>query len=137
MSTAVLLIAHGSPVPAANADLHQVVAAVKARGSYEIVEPAFLEGATPSIPEGIDRCVELGADSVLIMPYFLLLGKHVVRDLPAFVEEARERHPDVQFVIGQHLSGHDLVTEIVLERVAASGFPLRGAGGGDLGYKSR
>jgi len=125
MGTAVLLLAHGSPVPAANADLHEQVAQVRRQTGYEIVEPAFLEGASPSIPEGIDACVAQGADAVLVIPYFLLPGRHVVRDLPEFVQEAKVRHPHVQFVLGESLSGHQRLSDIVLERVAATGFPLR------------
>lgn len=127
MRTAVLLLAHGSPIPSANTDLHEQVAQVRKRTGYEIVEPAFLEGASPSIPEGIDRCVAQGADSVLVIPYFLLPGRHVVRDLPDFVQEAEVRHPHVQFVVGESLSGHPRLSEIVLERVAATGFPVHRA----------
>jgi len=134
MTTAVLLVAHGSPVPAANRNLLEMVEAVRARGVYPIVEPAFLEGAEPSIPAGIDACVNRGADSVLVIPYFLLPGRHVVRDLPDFVQQAQERYPHVQFVLGKHLSGHEALAEIVLERVTESGFLRAGVADEEVCY---
>ena len=61
MSTAILLIAHGSRNTEANDDLRHVVAELRRRGSYEIVEPAFLELAEPTIEMAARRCVERGA----------------------------------------------------------------------------
>ena len=61
MKTALLLIAHGSREPEANADLHHVVEAMRQRGQFDLVEAAFLELAEPDIDAGGSRCVELGA----------------------------------------------------------------------------
>ena len=64
MTTALLLIAHGSRNQEANADLHHVVEEMRRRGPYAIVEPAFLELASPTIEEAGARaeraCVRLG-----------------------------------------------------------------------------
>ena len=117
MSTAVLLIAHGSPVQEANQDLFAMVELVRERGGYEFVEPAFLEGVSPSIPDGLDACVRQGAVRVVIIPYFLLPGSHVLEDIPELVGQARERYPDVEFVLGRHLGDHPLLAEVVRERL--------------------
>src|SRR5262245_55747800 len=79
--TALLLIAHGSRQEEANADLHHVVAQLRARGRYDIAEACFLELAEPDIEQGGAGCVQQGAEQVILLPYFLSAGIHVRRDL--------------------------------------------------------
>ncbi|HEU4963466.1 MAG TPA: CbiX/SirB N-terminal domain-containing protein [Bacilli bacterium] len=118
MSTAVLLIAHGSPRQAANQELFDLAARLEERRLYAHIQPAFLEGARPSIAEGIDACVAKGATRVIAIPYFLLAGKHVLQDVPAAVAAGRERHPQVEIALGRHLGHHPFLLDIALERLA-------------------
>ena len=53
--TALLLIAHGSRRPDANAELERVAEAFRARGRYPIVQVSFLELAEPSIETAYGR----------------------------------------------------------------------------------
>ncbi|KEO84412.1 sirohydrochlorin chelatase [Tumebacillus flagellatus] len=117
MKEALLLIAHGSRVPAANRDLHEMVRRVREQRDGWIVEPAFLEGTSPSIPEGIAACVRQGAKRVAVIPFFLLPGGHVSDDLPAFVEAARREHPGVEFRMGRPLGGHERVRQLLWEQI--------------------
>lgn len=116
LPTAVLLIAHGSRQDQANDDLRQLAARLASRGEYAIVEPCFLELAEPDIPAGGDRCVARGAGRVLMVPYFLSAGIHIVRDLTAARDELQARHPQVEFRLGPALGPHPLLDELVLER---------------------
>ncbi len=130
--SAVLLIAHGSRHAPANADLHELVGRIAARGDYPIVEPAFLELASPDIPSGGDRCVERGAVRVLMVPYFLSEGVHLTRDLIAARDALRRRHPGVDFVLGPPLGPDPLLDRLVVERIArteALGVDRIGPGG--------
>jgi sirohydrochlorin ferrochelatase len=119
MTTALLLIAHGSRQEEANADLLYVAAGLRARG-WLIVEAAFLELAAPSIAEGGARCVEQGAQRVVLVPYFLSAGVHVRRDLSAARAQLAERFPAVDFRLAEPLGQHPLLVEIVAERVRES-----------------
>ena len=80
--TAVLLIAHGSRHAPANDDLHQLAARFAGRGDYPIVEPCFLELAEPDIATG-GADASPGGPRVLMIPYFLSAGVHLIRDLTA------------------------------------------------------
>jgi len=115
---AVLLIAHGSRHAPANDDLHRLAARLAARGEYLAVEPAFLELAEPDIPRGGDRCVARGASLVLMVPYFLSEGVHLIRDLTAARDALRDRHPAVEFRLGPPLGPDPLLDRLVLERIA-------------------
>jgi sirohydrochlorin ferrochelatase len=115
--TAVLLIAHGSRHAPANDDLFRMVAQISERGDYAIVEPAFLELAEPTIDQGGARCVERGAKRVLLVPYFLSAGVHLLRDLAAARDDLRERYPQIEFRLGTALGPHPLLEQLVLEKI--------------------
>lgn len=121
MSTAVLLIAHGSRRAEANADLVTVADLVREAGRFDIVEIAYLELAEPSIPAGGDRCVERGATRVFLSPYFLSAGSHVQDDLERFRGQFTERHPGVEFTVAPPLGVHPRMVDIVFDRLAEVG----------------
>lgn len=118
---AVLLIAHGSRHAPANNDLHALAARFAARGEFPIVEACFLELADPDIATGGARCVARGATRVLMVPYFLAAGVHLLRDLTAARDELAGRHPGVGFVLGQALGPHPLLDDLVAARARALG----------------
>jgi sirohydrochlorin ferrochelatase len=124
-TTAVLLIAHGSRRPEANADLHELAARLAAGRLRPIVEACFLELADPDIPAGGAACVARGAGKVLMIPYFLSAGVHLLRDLTAARDELSAAHPGVEFVLGPPLGPHRLLDELVAARVEELG---RGVG---------
>jgi sirohydrochlorin ferrochelatase len=116
MRTALLLIAHGSRQDEANDDLHHVVAALRRRGAFAVVEAAFLELAEPDIDAGASACVAQGAERVVLLPYFLSAGVHVRRDLTAARDRLAARHPHVGVRLAEPLGRHPLLLEIVAER---------------------
>jgi sirohydrochlorin ferrochelatase len=119
MKNAMLVMVHGSPRPIANQDMFAVVDVLRERGVFPIVEVGFMECNEPSIPDAIERCVELGAEQVVAVPYFLHTGNHVTDDLPTLLEEAQQQYPDVQFLMGDYL-GHDpLLADVIAERAAS------------------
>jgi sirohydrochlorin ferrochelatase len=124
MTTAILLIAHGSRQPEANDDLRHVAEVVRREGMRSvpasIVEASFLELAAPSIPEGARLCIAAGAQRVVMLPYFLSAGLHVREDLQRFRDELGAAHPDVEFILAEPLGRHPLLIDIVLQRAAAA-----------------
>ena len=121
--TAVLLIAHGSRHEPANDDLRRMAGQVAARGPHAIVEPAFLELAVPLIAEAGDRCVARGAVRVLMVPYFLAAGVHLLRDLTAARDDLMARHPGVEFRLGPPLGPDPLLEDLVARRAADLDLP--------------
>lgn len=117
-ATAVLLIAHGSRRPEANADLVKLAEMVQQRSDYPVVETSYLELTEPTIPQGVKRCIDQNAEVVLMLPYFLSAGAHVVEDLERFRREATEEYPDVVFRLCPHLGLHPLMVDLVMTRLA-------------------
>jgi len=119
MSTAVLIMAHGSRIAEANDAAREVAKMVQEMTGHEIVEVSFRELHEPDIQQGIDNCVARGAKKILLIPYFLFMGAHVQHDLPEEIETAQKRHPGLEMVMGPHLGVHRKLAEIVSERISA------------------
>ena len=117
MKTAFLLIAHGSRHPDANADLLWLAKGLRDRG-HPMVVASFLELADPPIPEGGRQCVSQGADRVVLLPYFLSAGVHVLRDLRAHRQQLAETYPNVQFLLAEPLGRDEILIDLVARRAA-------------------
>ena len=118
MKHALLLVAHGSQREEANRDLRELAVQIHAAGPYEIVEPAYLEIAKPDIESGCRRCVEQGAEWVVLLPYFLSAGVHVERDLEAARQTLAAQFPGVTIVLAEPIGRDPRIIDIVLERAA-------------------
>ena len=113
----ILLIAHGSRRPAANADLVTLADLLASAEPGALIEVSYLELAEPDIQTGGARCVERGAGRVRMLPYFLSAGAHVVEDLREHQAALAERFPGVEFQLCPHLGLHPLMVEIVRQRL--------------------
>ena len=128
VKTAILVISHGSRHPPANDDLHQLVARLADAQPDAVLEPAFLELAEPDIQDGGARCVERGATRVLMIPYFLSAGIHLLRDLTAARDRLAESYPSVEFRLGRALGPDPLLDRLVrarIDQLAATDEPPR------------
>jgi sirohydrochlorin ferrochelatase len=120
VKTAILMMAHGSRIAEANDAAREVAAMVQEMTGFEIVEVSFREMHEPSIQQGIDACVARGAGRILLMPYFLFMGAHVLHDLPEEITEAKKRYPGLVMEMGRHLGAHRKLAEIEAERIGES-----------------
>lgn len=112
-----IVVDHGSRREESNEMLERMVEMVAGVVPYEIVEPAHMELAEPSISTAFDACVARGARTVVVSPYFLLPGRHWRQDIPALVEGAAERHPGVAYLVAAPFGLHPLMAEVVHSRV--------------------
>lgn len=112
-----LIVAHGSRRQSSNEEVRQLAERVRALRSPGIdhVESAFLELAEPDIPAGLERCVTLGAREIVLFPYFLAAGTHVVEDIPDAVAAFRARHTDVAVCLTAHLGASEILPRAILD----------------------
>lgn len=111
-----LMIAHGSRRQASNDEVRQLAERVSQLRGEDIaaVEVAFLELAEPSIPEGLARCAAQGAQEIVVFPYFLAAGTHVVSDIPEAIEAFRAEHPEVHIRLTDHLGASEALPRAIL-----------------------
>jgi len=113
---ALLLVAHGSRRAESNEEIAALAGqlAENAGDRYDIVEHAFLELAAPLIPDGIEQCIQKGAKSVSVLPYFLARGTHVVEDIPEQVAIKQTQYPDMDIHITPYLGTVKELPEVLL-----------------------
>jgi sirohydrochlorin cobaltochelatase len=117
-----LIAAHGSRKPDANAEiaaLAESVAAIAA-GRFDRVRCAFLQLTRPLIAEVIADLVTEGADEIVVFPFFIAAGSHVKSDIPDLVAQAREAHPEVVFRVAPHLGACEGIARFILEAVSST-----------------
>ena len=116
-SLGIVIVDHGSRLLDANRRHEEFVAEWQRARGLDIVEPAHMELAEPSVGTAVDACVSAGATTVVIAPYFLWPGRHWDRDIPALAAEASRRHPGVRHLVAAPLGPHPLLGDIVEERI--------------------
>lgn len=124
-----ILFAHGSSVEPANEAVRELAKSLALRSEYDSVQPAFLELASPNLADAVGSLVRSGHERIVVVPYFLVPGRHLTRDLPGIVEELRRIYPSVPIEITESLAGHALVADAVLDR-ARTNHPRTNHGGG-------
>ena len=119
---ALLLIAHGSRREQSNDEVVILANRLKLNCSeqYEIIHAGFLELAETLIPDGIKKCVDDGATSIVVLPYFLNSGRHVVEDIPNIVNETKPHYPNTNIKIAPHLGASDLMMELLITTANAT-----------------
>jgi sirohydrochlorin ferrochelatase len=117
---ALLIIAHGSRRVESNDEIRTLAAHVAAQPgySYGYVGSAFLELAEPSIPAGIQQCIDQGAEEITIMPFFLSAGRHVVTDVPELVQAKQKEYPHIRIRMAPYLGVSSLMPSLILESAA-------------------
>ncbi|GMV95534.1 MAG: hypothetical protein AMXMBFR82_53120 [Candidatus Hydrogenedentota bacterium] len=114
----VILVDHGSKFPAANEMLIDVAADFSVATGITIVEPAHMEIAEPTLAQAFARCVEKGAQRVVVVPYFLAPGRHSTSDIPRMSAEAAEPFPNVSYTVAQPLGVDRRISEIMAGHVS-------------------
>lgn len=115
---ALLLVAHGSRRTASNDEVRTLTTtlAERARADFPIVRCGFLELAEPSIPDGIELCIQAGATEVVVLPYFLSAGRHVASDIPAEVRGKQTQYPHIKIRIAPYLGASAGISELLFKQ---------------------
>jgi sirohydrochlorin cobaltochelatase len=113
LPAAVLLVAHGSRRPETARQVEDTATALAARTGSAPIRWAYLEINEPSIPEGLLGCIRAGAQRILVLPWFLNSGRHLVEHIPALVAAVQRQHPHVAIEILPHVGGHPGMIELL------------------------
>ncbi|ERN52984.1 sirohydrochlorin chelatase [Alkalihalophilus marmarensis] len=119
---AILLVGHGSRDPEGNEQVKRMIEELSTKlDPGLLIETCYLEFAKPTIEQGIQTCVEKGASSVFVIPLMLLAAGHSKIHIPAAIDEARERYPQIQFTYGRPFGIHEETLEICKDRLVEVG----------------
>lgn len=121
--TALVIAAHGSRRTPSNEEVARLAARLRDRagGRFAAVAHGFLELASPTFEEAVEDCVARSATRIVVLPYFLAAGHHVVKDLPERVEAERRAHPAVAIDIAPYLGAAEGLADVLLSLVPDEG----------------
>jgi precorrin-8X/cobalt-precorrin-8 methylmutase len=117
---AIILMGHGSRVPEAGKDMEEVARRLKDKYGYALVEICFASRLGPHFPEVFEKCVNRGAQKVLVIPYFLHGGLHMLLDIPEMMQEAAQKFPHVKLILGKSLGFDEGLVDLVERRIEES-----------------
>jgi sirohydrochlorin cobaltochelatase len=113
--TQVVGAGRGSTDPDGNAEVAKVARLLWEGRGYAGVEFCFVSLAEPSVPAALDKVRKLGAERVVVAPYFLFAG--VLPDQVATqAGEFAARHPRIDVRVAQVIGDCPELADLVLER---------------------
>jgi sirohydrochlorin cobaltochelatase len=116
--TTILLVGHGSRFHGGNAETMQFAEQWRARHPDWRIETCFIEYDEVLLETGLDRAAS-DSRRVLVLPFILNAAGHVKMEIPAALEGARARHPDVTFECTRHLGMGPEVLAVLQDRLHA------------------
>jgi sirohydrochlorin cobaltochelatase len=122
VSTAILLVGHGSREARANDAFAALLAAYRdhaaAGGRDEEIAHGYVELASPGLDEAL-AALALRHRRVVVVPLFLFMVGHTKNDLPLALARARAAAPAVEFIAARELGVHTALVALAFERAAA------------------
>lgn len=120
MTPGLIVFAHGSRIESANEGVRAVARDLAKLGSFPYVQPAFLELGQPDLAGAVATLVAQGAETIVVLPYFLTLGLHLERDLPTLVAEVQQAHRGIRIQATPPLEGHPALLTALLDRARSA-----------------
>ncbi|MBU1340262.1 MAG: CbiX/SirB N-terminal domain-containing protein [Proteobacteria bacterium] len=116
---ALIIAAHGSRKKESNFEVASLTERLsqKATGSFDIVDHAFLQFAEPLLEHKIEELVQKGAKKIVVFPFFIASGSHILVDIPELIKKIKKTNPNVDFKVTRHLGKIDAIEDIILREV--------------------
>lgn len=117
-----VLLGHGSHrTDATDRGLADATARLQRLAGPEVrVQMAGFEFTRPSLQETIPAMIAAGSRRIVIVPFFLFDGKHILEEIPEQLEELAAAHPHVEMRYARTFGVHTTMVEVGAERVAAA-----------------
>ncbi|OCA85195.1 sirohydrochlorin chelatase [Pseudobacillus wudalianchiensis] len=114
--TAVILLGRGGSDADANSDLFKITRLLWEKLRVPIIETAFIGVTSPSLEETVEKTIRLGAEKVIILPYFLFTGV-LIKRLENMTEQFRVAYPGISFSLAEYFGFHPKLKIVVKDRV--------------------
>jgi sirohydrochlorin ferrochelatase len=110
-----ILFSHGSVLCGAGENLKVHAARLRGRREFAVVEIGYMNYSKPAFVTAVERCAEAGVSRIVVVPYFLVPGKFVKVDLPKHMNAAREKWPELEFVVCEAIGYDERLADALLE----------------------
>lgn len=113
MARALVLFAHGARDPRWAEPFQRLQQIVQAQVPDVSVSLAFLELMAPHLPELVEQLARQGCSDVTVVPVFFGQGGHVLRDLPAMIQQLRTEYPQLSLKTAQAVGENEEVLNAI------------------------
>ncbi len=117
--SAYIVIVHGSRDKQANEAFESFLEQFRKELKGREVYGAYLELVKPSIAEALESAITDGASEVFILPMMFFPGRHVKKDIPELIQQAKAKHPHVDFHYASPVADHPLMLQLLKEKADA------------------
>jgi sirohydrochlorin ferrochelatase len=124
--TGIIILAHGSKlrdeksypiIETVQSTVGRIVEYVKKKNNCNMVEQAYFKFCKPNIYQSIQTLINKGCKKIIILPFFLFSGNHVIRDIPEIIKKEQQKYKDIKFVITKSLGQDPRILEIILDLI--------------------
>ena len=112
----IILVGHGSRSKESKELFFKIVEGLRRDMKNENIEGCFMEISKPNIPERIEDMYKKGVRDFVILPYFLIPGIHIKRDIPNILNEVKNDYEDISLLLSKPIGYHPKLIEILKER---------------------
>jgi len=117
----IVILAHGSRAEAAEANqaLLKMVELVKTKTSSESVRPAYMNRKSPGpdLAQSVAALVAQDYQEIVVAPWFLTTGIHILEDIPELLAELQARYPQVKIQLARPLGPDPRLADILFDRI--------------------
>ncbi len=71
----------------------------------------------PDLEEAAGSLIARGAKLIVVAPYFLFPGRHVIEDIPEITKRLKSSYPEVEFALADNLGLNESFVELMAKRI--------------------
>ena len=115
-----IIAAHGSRKKESAKEVAALAAKLSSKkgAQFDRIDHGFLQFSEPFLPDVIENAVAKGAKEIVIFPFFISAGSHILQDIPELVEKSGKTYPEVAFSVTRHLGIIDGIGDLIINEVA-------------------
>lgn len=111
-----VVIAHGSKNLRSNKTFFEFLKKFKKAYPEKKIEGCFLDCVRPNVPETLEKCASLNYAGIVVIPLMFFPGKHVAKDIPGMIKNAKAKYPEIDFHYSGALADHPKMLDILADK---------------------
>ena len=114
---AIIIINHGTRSVVAQEDFAKLIENIRGRLPELTIEKASMELCPPDMPSVVKKLYEQGVKNIAVVPFFLMRGMHIAKDIPEIIAEEKDKYSDLEISMGTPLMPDDRLIDIECDRI--------------------
>ncbi len=114
-----IVAAHGSREMKTTREIVSLAAHIqeKKKSDFSRVCAGFLEFGSPRICDVIEDFIGAGIRFIVVFPFFIASGTHILGDIPSLIQEFEEKYSHVKFLVTHHLVECQGIENLILHQI--------------------